>query len=181
MSCRLSHQWQCCQLHAAFFLCSALYFYCNRPTVAAIITMGVDVGAAASAAFGAPEAAAPAAAGMGGVGGSGGQEDEQGPEGCQLEGETEAAGGAATLAQQDAQQEPQQPQLDQPQQPQLGVEEALDQVSKLSSRGRTQRCDRAAAGMSSRMGQACAWAWCFALSTAFLPAVKSCAQWQQGS
>jgi len=29
-----------------------LYFYCNRPTVAALITMGLDVGAVASAAFG---------------------------------------------------------------------------------------------------------------------------------
>jgi Repeating coiled region of VPS13 len=29
-----------------------LYFYCNRPTVASLITMGLDVGAVASAAFG---------------------------------------------------------------------------------------------------------------------------------
>lgn len=33
---------------------SSLFFYCNRPTVAALITMGVDMGVAASAAFAGP-------------------------------------------------------------------------------------------------------------------------------
>lgn len=90
-------------------LCSSLYFYCNRPTVAAIIAMGVDVGAAASAAFDGSEegtaagAAAAAAAGDGAAApaaeGAEGQEGQEGQEGCQVEGEPAAVAQAASLAQ----------------------------------------------------------------------------------
>lgn len=43
-----------------------LYFFCNRPTVAALITMGLDVSAAASAAFNREDSSADASASDGG-------------------------------------------------------------------------------------------------------------------
>ncbi|KAL4527774.1 hypothetical protein Ndes2437A_g02912 [Nannochloris sp. 'desiccata'] len=49
---------------------NTLYFYCNRPTVAALIAMGLDVGAVASAAFGtadSPAADVPPSADSGGI------------------------------------------------------------------------------------------------------------------
>ncbi len=81
-------------------LCSSLYFYCNRPTVAAIIAMGVDVGAAASAAFGSSEEAAAGGAAAAGDGAAAPAADgSEGQEGCQVEGEPAAVAQAASLAQ----------------------------------------------------------------------------------
>jgi len=45
---------------------NTLYFYCNRPTIAALITMGLDVGAVASAVFGTSESEVPIGAESGG-------------------------------------------------------------------------------------------------------------------
>ena len=92
--------------------CSSLYFYCNRPTVAAIISMGLDMGAAASDASGAPEPAS-----------AGGEEGEEGA--CQVEAEPGAAHKAAAVAQGAAEGAA----------VGLGVEEALDQA-----RGRLGAC-----------------------------------------
>ena len=72
--------------------CSSLYFYCNRPTVAALITMGLDVGAAASG----PEEGADGAAGEA-DGGEGGSSRAEG-DACQVEGKAETAGAAAAVA-----------------------------------------------------------------------------------
>ena len=92
--------------HSLPLLPSSLYFYCNRPTVAAIIAMGVDVGAAASAAFGGSEEAVGAAAGAGhAAAGDGkaaeaaGEGGEGQQEGCQVEGEPAAVGQAGAIAQ----------------------------------------------------------------------------------
>ncbi|KAL4443584.1 hypothetical protein ABPG75_011321 [Micractinium tetrahymenae] len=72
---------------------SSLYFYCNRPTVAALITLGVDIGAVASAAFAGPE---PAPAGAGGSAEEPKGEEAQAP--CKAEGEQEGAGAVAAVA-----------------------------------------------------------------------------------
>ncbi|KAL4447306.1 hypothetical protein ABPG77_007339, partial [Micractinium sp. CCAP 211/92] len=72
----------------------SLYFYCNRPTVAALITLGIDIGTVASAAFSGPE---PAAAGNAG-GGAAEPAEEEGEAPCKPEGGQEDAGPAAAVA-----------------------------------------------------------------------------------
>lgn len=75
--------------------CRSLYFYCNRPTVAALITLGIDIGAVASAAFSGPELPASAAAPDGDTSEQGQQE---GGAPCGHEGKPEEAGAAAAVA-----------------------------------------------------------------------------------
>ena len=70
--------------HRAPTPCSALYFYCNRPTVAALITLGLDIGVAAGSSEAPP--AAPAATAEAGEGA------------CQVEGEPAAVDAAAATA-----------------------------------------------------------------------------------
>lgn len=84
-----------CRCPSSLLLHSSLYFYCNRPTVAALITMGVDVGAAASAAFSGEEAPPTAGSSGGGEAGAGAGEREA----CKVEGEAGVAGQAAALEQ----------------------------------------------------------------------------------
>jgi hypothetical protein len=57
-----------------------LYFYCNRPTIAALITMGLDVGAVASAVFGtSSDSSNDGSDGLGDAPGSGGDNATQSP------------------------------------------------------------------------------------------------------